>query len=321
MSSTVLVLGARGRFGRAAVQAFCDAGWRVIGQCRPGATPLSDPRVHWIGAGLDQTQALLAAAQGSTVVLHALNPPYTNAAWITQAPALMDAAINISRGLDATLMLPGNVYNFGEGMPALLQETTPQVATTVKGKVRIALEQKLQHADIRSVVIRAGDFFGAGRGSWFDQVIVKDIRKGRLVYPGEGSQSTPWAYLPDLARCFVAVAERRDQLQRFEVLHFAGHHLSAQDWQATIGPLACAQGWIKPATPLTLGRLPWTLMRFGAPLVPTWQSLLEMRYLWRRSYALANDRLLHLIGTEPHTPLAQAAQEALGELGLLTSTR
>lgn len=319
MSSTVLVLGARGRFGHAAAQAFGDAGWRVIGQCRPGVAPPPDPRVQWIGVELTQTRALLAAAQGATVVLHALNPPYTNTAWRTQAPVLMDGAIAIARGLDATLMLPGNVYNFGAAMPELLQEGTAQVAQSVKGQVRVALEQQLRQSELRSVVIRAGDFFGAGRGSWFDQVVVKDIRKGKLVYPGETAQTTPWAYLPDLARCFVAVAQQRARLERFEVLHFAGHQLSAQDWQASLSPLACAQGWIKPAAQLALGRVPWALMRIGAPLVPTWQALLEMRYLWQRHYRLVNDRLLGLIGAEPHTPLPMAVEATLSELGLLAA--
>lgn len=317
MTSTVLILGARGRFGRAAAQAFCDAGWRVIRQCRPGVMAPPDPRVQWLNVDLQQTLALQAAAQGAAVVVNALNPPYTNRAWRTQAPVLMDGAIRLSRALGATLMLPGNVYNFGEAMPALLHEATPQEATTVKGKVRVALEQQLLQADLRSVVIRAGDFFGAGRGSWFDQVIVKDIRKGKLVYPGATGKTTPWAYLPDLARCFVAVAEQRSRLARFEVLHFAGHQLGAQDWQATLSPLACAQGWIKPAAQLALGRVPWSLMRIGAPVVPTWQALLEMRYLWQRHYALANERLLGLIGAEPHTPLPLAAHAALSELGLL----
>ena len=38
---TVLVLGAAGRFGAAAVQAFAQAGWRVLAQQRRApATPL-----------------------------------------------------------------------------------------------------------------------------------------------------------------------------------------------------------------------------------------------------------------------------------------
>ena len=34
-TNTVLILGARGRFGLAAARAFAAAGWRVLGQVRP----------------------------------------------------------------------------------------------------------------------------------------------------------------------------------------------------------------------------------------------------------------------------------------------
>ena len=37
MPSTVLILGARNRFGLAATRAFAQAGWRVLAQHRPGA--------------------------------------------------------------------------------------------------------------------------------------------------------------------------------------------------------------------------------------------------------------------------------------------
>ncbi len=42
-----------------------------------------------------------------------------------------------------------------------------------------------------------------------------------------------------------------------------------------------------------------------------------MRYLWHTPYALANDRLLALIGEEPRTPFAVALRAALADLDLL----
>ena len=42
-----------------------------------------------------------------------------------------------------------------------------------------------------------------------------------------------------------------------------------------------------------------------------------MRYLWTTPHRLANDRLTALIGPEPHTPLPQAARQALEDLGWL----
>lgn len=316
-TNTVLILGARGRFGLAAARAFSAAGWRVLGQTRARADTPADASIEWLPIDLHDTAALTLAAQGASVVVHALNPAYTNAAWQTQAPAMLEASIALCRALDATLMLPGNIYNFGATMPPVLREGTPQAASTIKGQVRIAMEARLQQSGVRGIVIRAGDFFGSGRGTWFDLSIAKDLRKGVLTYPGPKGVSTSWAYLPDLARTFVAVAERRAQLQPFEVFHFAGHVLTGQRWLDLLTPVARAQGWVRPDAQLRWAGMPWGLIRLGAWLVPTWAALLEMRYLWSTPHALAHDKLCALIGTEPHTPLAQAVEQSLADLGLL----
>lgn len=320
MQSTVLILGARGRFGLAAARAFSDAGWRVLGQTRPAAELPADPRIEWLAIDLHDTRALVAAAQGATVVLHALNPAYTHKAWRAQVLPMLEAATAVARALDATLMLPGNVYNFGAAMPAVLREDTPQAAQTVKGQIRIAMEAQLQRSGVRGVVIRAGDFFGSGRGTWFDQIIVKDIQKGKFTYPGARDVATAWAYLPDLARTFVAVAAKRAQLRPFEVLHFKGHSISGQRWLDVLDPLARNQGWVEPQGHVRFKRLPWPLLRIAGLVVPTFAALVEMRYLWDTPHALANDRLTALIGAEPHTPLLLAAQTALSDLGLMAAS-
>lgn len=318
MQTTVLILGARGRFGLAAARAFAEAGWRVLGQIRPGAKAGVDQRIEWLAADLRDTPALAAAARGAAVVVHALNPAYTNVAWREQVAPMMNGAIAVTRALDATLMLPGNVYNFGAAMPGALREDTPQLAQTVKGRVRIEMEAQLQRSGVRGVVIRAGDFFGSGRGTWFDTAMVKRIQKGVFTYPGRRGVGTAWAYLPDLARAFVAVAQQRAQLPTFDVLHFAGYQLTAQQWLDALDPLARAQGWVAPQGHVKLSRLPWPVIRLGALFVPTWAALMEMRYLWDTPHALANDKLTALIGPEPHTPLPVAAPQALADLGMLT---
>lgn len=320
MSSTVLILGARGRFGLAAARAFADAGWRVLGQTRPAAELPADPRIEWLAIDLHDTQALTVAAQGATVVVHALNPAYTHKAWRAQVLPMLEAATALTRALNATLMLPGNIYNFGATMPAVLREDTPQAAHTVKGQIRIAMEAQLKRSGARGVVIRAGDFFGSGRGTWFDQIIVKDLQKGKFTYPGARDVATAWAYLPDLARTFVAVAAQCAQLRPFEVFHFKGHGISGQRWLEVLDPLARAQGWVEPQGHVRFKRLPWSLMRIGALLVPTFAALVEMRYLWDTPHALANDKLQALIGVEPHTPLSLAAQTALSDLGLMAAS-
>ena len=325
--STVLILGARGRLGLAATRAFAQAGWQVLAQVRPGARGAALPAipgVWWMPVALDDIAALTAQAQGAQVVVHALNPPYTHKAWREEAPALMEAAIAVTRRLRATLMLPGNVYNFGEGMPPVLREDTPQTAAGFMGRMRVQLEQRLQAAsqggEMRAVVLRAGDYFGSGTGSWLDQAVAKDLPRGRVTWPGPLDMATPWAYLPDLARAFVRVGQERDRLAAFECLHFAGHHVTAQQWLHSFTAIAAEQGWLPGSGALRVGRLPWPLLRVVGLAVPTVAALAAMRYLWRTPHRLDNTRLCAVICDEPHTPFDQAVRQALADLGLVASS-
>ncbi len=317
---TVLILGARGRFGQAAARAFARAGWQVLGQVRPGAQGPAIAGVRWLGLDPSDTAALAGVAGGAAVVVHALNPVYTHKAWRTQAPALLESAIRISQVLGATLMMPGNVYNFGEDMPALLHEGAAQAATGVKGRIRMAMEQRLQaatHEGLRAVVIRAGDFFGSGTGSWLDQAVARDLARGRATWPGPLDVATPWAYLPDLARTFVQVAQQRGRLPAYAPLHFAGHTVTGQEWVDALTRVARAQGWLSAGQALRVSRMPWPLLRVLGLMVPTFAALAAMRYLWRTPHQLHNQHLCALIGDEPRTPFDDAVCQSLHDLGLL----
>ncbi len=323
MQTAVLILGARGRFGLATARAFRDAGWRVLGQLRPGAAAPTETGIEWLTTDLRDTQALAMAARGATVVVHAINPPYPR--WEQQAVAALEHAITLATSLKALLMLPGNVYNFGAGMPPVLREDTSQQAQTRKGRIRIAMEQRMCEASkdgqLRSVVIRAGDFFGSGKGSWFDLAVTKNLRKGTLSYPGAWDIPTAWAYLPDLARTFERIARcalaEPAAFQSFESFHFKGYSLTGSDWIAALEPLAREQGWLASRATLKRGAMPWWLFKALGWAVPLFRELAEMQYLWHTPHSLADDKLEALIGPEPHTPLAQAAQSALADLGLL----
>lgn len=326
MTSTVLVLGARGRAGLAIARAFADAGWRVVGHMRPGASVPADvrddSRIQWIASDLYDTDTLSGHVQalgGADVVVHALNPAYTHKAWKAQVLPMADASINVTRALSATLMVVGNIYNFGEDMPGVLRENTPQRARTIKGQIRIAMEAHIQRSGVRAIVIRAGDFFGSGKGTWFDQAIVKEIQKGVFTYPGRKDVATAWAYLPDLGRTFTAVAAKRSQLKPFEVLHFAGSSVTGAQWVEAITPIARRQAWIGGDTAQRYKTMSWAIIKLLAWVNPTLAALLEMRYLWNTPHALDNRKLTELIGAEPHTPLPQALQATLNDLGLCKS--
>ncbi|MBX3655934.1 MAG: sugar nucleotide-binding protein [Ramlibacter sp.] len=320
-SPSVLILGARGRFGSAAVRAFAQAGWQVHAQLRPGAVGPSLTGVQWVHAEPQDTATLARAARGATVVVQALSPVYTHRAWRTDVPRLTSAAIAVTRELGATLMLPASVYNFGSSMPPRLLEDTPQRPSTLKGRLRLASEEQILQAThdgrMKAVVIRGGDFFGSGQGSWLDQAMVKDLPRGKLTYPGPLDVPTTWAYLPDMARSFVQVAGRCDVLPAFETFHFGGYQLTGQDWALALTDVAREQGWLAPQDRLQVSSVSWPLFRALGLFMPMLAALSEMRYLWTTPYQLVNTRMAALVGPEPHTPFPQALRAALADLGLL----
>jgi nucleoside-diphosphate-sugar epimerase len=322
----VLILGARGRLGMALTLAFARAGWRVLAQARPGKpAPENLPtEVRWLALALTDRAALTAAAAGAQVVVNALSPSnYTDKAWRREVPGFMEVALELSTALKATLMLPGNVYNYGSTLPPRLDEHTPFAADTGKGRIRVALEERMRGAaetgGPRSIVIRAGDFFGSGTGSWLDLVMATKLRRGEVSLPGPVDLPHAWAYLPDLAQTFVRVAERRLQLPAFATLHFQGHTLSGRDWVSTLQSTARAMGWLASNQKLAVKQVPWWLLRLLGLASPMVASVCRMRYLWSRPHALDNRRLQALIGEEPHTPTAQAVEQALRELGWMAS--
>jgi nucleoside-diphosphate-sugar epimerase len=312
---TILIVGARGRLGHATAQAFAHAGWSVIGHARKGGHAL--PGVRFINTDLADTDALARDAAGACAVLHAVNPPYTQ--WAAQAQSLLNQSIALAKRLQATLLFPGNVYNYGSPMPGQLTPQSPQQPTSKKGHLRCQMEASLARAadeGVQSITLRAGDFFGGSvRGAWFDLAIVKDIAKGTMRYPGACNVPHAWAYLPDLARAFVALAEQRGALRALSSFHFAGHTLTGDEWARALTPIARQAKWLAPDAALKVGALPWWLFRLAAPVVPMWGELAEMRYLWDEPHALADPALAARIDPQPITPLATALPVALRELG------
>lgn len=312
---TVLVLGAGGRFGAAAVQAFAQAGWRVLAQQRRAPTLPQPGNVQHLDTPLADAEALAARAAGAQVVVYAVNPVYTR--WDAELLPLFRHGVAVAQRLGARFMLPGNVYAYGTTLPARLDEDTPARPDHPKAALRAEMEDELQRAaaqGLDSVVIRAGDFFGGGSGTWIDQAMAKDIAKGKLVYPGPRDRVHAWAYLPDLAQAFVAVAGdggHRGCLR----LHFAGHAVTGQAFIAALDEAAASLG-LRPAQGFRVGGMPWGLIRVIGLVNPMLRELARMSYLWRAPHALDGTRLQQRVGPLPATPLVPALRQTLLDLGL-----
>jgi nucleoside-diphosphate-sugar epimerase len=311
----IAVLGARGRIGRAVAKAFIDAGYEVYGVTRDGKLPQELAGATGIAADALDRGSLIEATKGADIVFNGLSPVYSD--WSTCIPMAENVMAACAEN-GARHFFPGTVYNFGSPIPAIITEDTPQAPTTEKGRIRVAMEELFRReADagrVRTAILRAGDFFGGkGTGAWFDLIVASKFDKGVYTAPGKVDLVHEWAYLPDLAAAFVALADNRDRLGAFESLNFADHAVTDLDMKAAA---QCALGEC-----LELASMPWWMLRLGSPFNPMWKAILSMAYLRFEPHRLAPGRLASIIGAVPHTPLEKAVAGAIADLGIVPERR
>ncbi|MFL1544983.1 NAD-dependent epimerase/dehydratase family protein [Pseudomonas sp. O39] len=320
--SKVLVLGATGGIGGEVARQMSAAGWEVCALTRDvDKARLANAAFSWLQGDALNRQEVLAAARGCAVIVHAVNPPgYRN--WAEQVLPMIDNSIAAAIAEGATIVLPGTVYNFGPDAFPVLHEDSPQHPQTRKGAIRVQLEQRLQDASRRGarvVIVRAGDFFGARvANNWFAQGLIKPGKPVHAVsYPGAPGVAHQWAYLPDVARTMLELIERRASLDAFARFHMAGHmDTDGTQMAEAIQRVVLRRTGHQPR----VGRFPWWLMKLAAPFVVTVREMQEMRYLWQTPLRLDNQRLLDALGREPHTPLEQAVETTLADLGCLPAS-
>jgi len=302
MEQEVLVVGANGRIGRASVEAFLEAGWKVRAFVRSGSADRVRSGVTIFEGDAFDAQAVAASSDGVDVIVNALNPPYDR--WASEVPRITESILHAAKTSGATVILPGNMYNYGEGMPPILREDTAHVPTTRKGVMREEMEEAYRKAateGVRTIVVRAGDYIEQKEtGNWFDSQISNKVHKGVVTYPGPLDRVHSWAFLPDVARAMVELAEIRATLDEFDTFGFAGFSVTGAE---LIDAMENAAG-----RTLKVKTIPWPIIRMIGVFNPLMREIVEMRYLWDVPHAVDGSKLARVLPnfrpTELHVAIA-----------------
>ena len=318
--NTALILGVTGGIGGEVARQLRDSGWTIRALKRSASEAISErDGITWIRGDAMNAEDVRKAAEGCSVIVHAVNPPGYRR-WSELVLPMLDNTIAAARAVGATIVLPGTVYNFGPDAVSVLTEDSPQHPLTRKGAIRAEMERLLREASkagTQVLIVRAGDFFGAAaRNSWFSQGLVKPGKRVAAVsIPNSPGIGHNWSYLPDVARTMVALLARRESLGLFSTFHMAGH------WDADgTGMASAIQRVVQRRTGSRprIAAFPWWLIRLASPFVTTFREMLEMRYLWQVPVNLDNSRLVAELWQEPHTPLDEAIEATLSGLGCVT---
>lgn len=290
MSHTALILGATGRFGRNIAEALARRGWTVRRFDR-------------------HRDSLPDAAMGAALIVNAWNPPYSR--WAAEVPGLTRAVIGAAKASGAAVMIPGNIYVYGQDLPPVLSPDTPHRATHPLGRIRREMEAAYRDAGVRTVILRAGDYVDTeGSGNWFDRIIAANLAKGRFSYPGPLDVPHAWAFLPDLTEAGAILADqladRQNDRPTFADLLFGGFTLTGSEMAAAIAQATGA--------PVRASRMAWLPVQVARPFWREAGHLVEMRYLWQRPHRIDGRALdARLAGFTP-TPLDVALRRTTAPL-------
>ena len=309
---TALILGISGAYGGAMARALLGAGYTLRAlvrdeeRGRSAASKLAGP-VELVRGDILEQEGLAAAARGAEVIVHGVNAPYHR--WDPFVVGAARAVGAVAARAGATVLFPGNVYNFAPGSG--IDERAVMAPPSAMGALRVEAEQVLCAAvaqEGRLVVLRGGDFFGAGRGSgWMSEMLAKAVDGGAIMYPGVLHARHQWAYLPDFASAHLALLRRSQE--RVVVRHFEGHILTGAELVAQVrrvlgDPKRTRRG------------LPWPLMGALALFSPLVREVRRMRYLWDTEVLMDGGLLREELGDAlPRTAFAEAIEHDLLAMG------
>ena len=285
MADTVLVLGASGKTGRHSIKAFTAAGWNVKTFDR-------------------HKDELMAAAEGADVIVNGLNPPnYHN--WGSILPRITEQVIDAAQANGSTVILPGNVYHFGNE-PGVWSETSTPNPVSKKGQLRLEMEEAYRNSGVQTIILRAGNFIDPDSDSCVMSLMyLRNIENHKVTLPGPASTKQAMCYLPDWAKAATQLAAMRKELASFEDIPHPGHTWSGNEIKHYLEAILARQ--------IEFTHFPWWLFSMLSPFWELAQEMKEMHYLWNTDHSLCEKRFNSLLPDFQKTNLETVLRSALPE--------
>ena len=280
MSEQLAVILGAGPVGRAVGRIFQERGVPVRFVTRSGK-PVDGFETRT--ADVRDAGAVTAAAQGATVLVHAVGVPYQD--WATEFPPMQKAVLAAAAKTGAVAVFVENLYSYtADAMP--LREASVEVPPTRKGALRLALSQEWlaahQAGRVKAVAVRACDYLGPGAttspNSHFGSRFFPGFEAGKSVaFLGNPDASHSFTYLPDYARALVDVALDPGSWGRVWLCPSLGPTTAR-----TVAGLFAAEA----AKSVKVGKLPGGMVKLLGLFNPMIREVAEMLYQFEKDFTV-----------------------------------
>ena len=309
MSSKFLIIGATGALGYSVTKAVQESGETATLLVRNRAVAVAKfgdlNGLTIVEGDVNDEQLLKELAAGTQFIFHGANVPYQN--WAKAMPVMTRSVIAAAEHSGATIIFPGNNYNYGQ-IDQPINEITPFNPNTSLGKTRVELERMLQLASdqgrIRTLVVRLAELWGPNVTNKQFAPVFENAPKGKPL-PWMIATNVPQQllYSPDAGRAIVRLTGRQNT-QAYEVFNIGGTRVASMDaWLKTVGDVAGKAAKISV--------IPKAMLSTLGLFIPLLRSVRSLAYKFETSIILNDDRFTAQFPDFRMTPMREAIRETL----------
>ncbi len=309
MTSKYLIIGATGAIGHAFAIALKNAGEHatlLVRDRRKAIALFGDTSGFTIVEGDVNDFALLkSVAEGVDFIFHGANASYEH--WAKAMPLMTKTVIDAAEHAGATVIFPGNNYNYGQTEQPI-SEVTPFNPNTSLGKVRVDLERMLQRATdqgrIRTIVVRMAEIWGPNvTNKQFAPVFENALKGKAMPWLISTQPAQQLLYAPDAGRAMVALTQSGER-NAYEVVNIGGTLVpSVQTWLEQIAEVA--------GVPAKITVLPKTMLSLLGRFIPVMREVASMSYKYETSVILKDAKFREAHPEFTQTPMNEAIAETL----------
>lgn len=297
MSALHVVIGT-GPLGAAVAHSLINRGQRVRVISRSGRP--GPEGTEALAADVSTPDGATTAVAGASIVYQCAQPAYHR--WAEEFPALQAAILDATASVGARLVLADNLYAYGDPEGAVIDENTPERATTKKGSVRRAMARDAlaAHADgrLHVAITRPSNYFGPGYDQSGTAIFGTASRGKPMQFLGRGDQPRSVSFVPDAGAAMAAIGTSETGWGRIWITAMQPSMTQAEFgervWRAAGQTGAPKFSYIGP------GKL-----RLAAIFSPVVREVIEMEYEFDRPFVASAAAFESQFGMQA-TPLDEA---------------
>ncbi|MCK0471621.1 SDR family NAD(P)-dependent oxidoreductase [Halalkalibacter sp. APA_J-10(15)] len=292
----VLVIGASGSIGYALVNELVNRGWEVIAFARNEEKLRSlfghHDHVTIQSGDARNKQDIAKAAKGVEVLFHSLNFPYHQ--WEENLFICLQNILSVAEESDSKVAYVDNVYAYGIPSRSPITESVEKRPHTKKGKIRLALEQRLMTSSVPTLLVHMPDVYGPNANGTILHETLKSVVKGQTgIFVGNLRTKREFLYTIDGAKAMVELSLRDDCYNQIWNIP-STHSITGYEIMKL---LRTEVSYNKKIIPISKA-----MIRFMGLFSPLMRELVEMMYISETPIILSGEKYENEIGALPKTP-------------------